>query len=98
MKPWPPVTMALRMAQEGVTILLEHSLSERKIIRAPDIEPNTVIAETNHVAVGCLDLEQEVRHVQVVDFGDMRTHGLASENVDSHADIILARRLLPIDA
>src|SRR5258708_9690558 len=98
MNPCPPVTTALRMTQKCVAIFLEHLLGKREIVRPPDIKPNAIVLEANHTAIAGFDLQQQVRHVQIIDLRHMGPHGLPLENIHAHADKILAGRLLPIGA
>src|SRR5882757_3950347 len=98
MNPCPPVTIALRMTEKGFAILLEHLLGKGEVVGPADIEPDAIISEADHVAIACFDLQQQVRHVEIIDMAHVGPYGLALENIDSHADIVFACRLFPVRA
>ena len=77
-------------------MLLEDDLRFAEVVRTPDVEPQSIVMEAPDIAIGGPQREQQRGHVEVFVGLDQRAHRLAPEDVDPHADVIEALRLLAI--
>src|SRR5689334_13937849 len=91
--------MARRMrlsVQETLTIAFEQALSLGEIVWPPDIEPHAIVMVAADIGIRSAHLQQQRRHIQVFILADIGANRLALKDVDAHADIVQARRLLAI--